>query len=216
LVLRHQVAVLQRHVNTPSLSWADRAIVSALARLLPCRRRSRLRLIASPQTLLRWHAEIVKRRWCFPHRRPGRPPVSRTVRDLALELAGDNPAWGYRRIHGELTGLGYTVAPSTVWKILNDAGMDPAPDRRGQPWRAFLATQAHTMLAADFFHVDTVFLRRLYVLFFIEHATRRVHLAGVTAHPTGTWVTQQARNLLMNLDDRRRRTSRPPTRRRVH
>jgi len=131
-------------------------------------------------------------------------------------MAGDNPAWGYRRIHGELTGLGYAVAPSTVWKILNDAGMDPAPDRRGLPWRAFLATQAHTMLAADFVHVDTVFLRRLYVLFFIEHATRRVHLAGVTAHPTGTWVTQQARNLLMNLDDRRRRTSRPPTRRRVH
>jgi transposase InsO family protein len=118
-----------------------------------------------------------------------------------LEMARDNPAWGYRRIHGELTGLGYTLAPSTVWKILNDAGIDPAPNRHGQTWRAFLTAQAHTILAADFFHVDTVFLRRLYVLYFIEHTTRRVHLAGITAHPTGPWVTQQARNLLMDLGD---------------
>jgi transposase InsO family protein len=201
LVLRHQIAVLQRHVKIPRLSWADRAILSALARLIPSKQRSQLRLIVSPRTVLRWHADIVKRHWCYSHRRPGRPAVQRTVRDLVLEMARDNPVWGYRRIHGELTGLGYALAPSTVWKILNDAGIDPAPDRRGQTWRAFLAAQARTILAADFFHVDTVFLRRLYVLFFIEHGTRRVHLAGITANPTGPWVTQQARNLVMDLGD---------------
>jgi putative transposase len=202
LVLRHQIAVLQRHVKTPRPSWADRAIISALARLLASKQRSHLRLIVSPRTLLRWHATIVKRRWCYPHRRPGRPAVQRTARDLVLDMARDNPAWGYRRIQGELNGLGYKVAPSTVWKILNDAGIDPAPGRQGQTWHAFLAAQAHTILAADFFHVDTVFLRRMYVLFFIEHGTRRVHLAGITANPTGSWVTQQARNLLMDLGDR--------------
>src|SRR5690349_15667216 len=124
-------------------------------------------------------------------------------------MARENPSWGYRRIHGELTGLGYKVAPSTIWQILHDAGIDPAANRRGPTWGAFLATQAHSILAADFFHVDTVFLRRLYVLFFIElyvlffieHHTRRVHLAGITAHPTGAWVAQQARNLLMDLGD---------------
>jgi hypothetical protein len=118
-----------------------------------------------------------------------------------LEMARDNPVWGYRRIHGELTGVGYTLAPSTVWKILTDAGIGPAPGRRGQTWRAFLAAQARTILAAGFFHAGTVFRRRLYVLFFIEHGTRRVHLAGITANPTGPWVTQQARNLLMDPGD---------------
>jgi len=200
LILRHQIAMLQRHVKVARPSWPDRAILSALARLLPHRHRGQLRLIVSPRTLLRWHAAIVKRRWCYPRRR-GRPPAQRIVRDLALEMARDNPTWGYRRIHGELSGLGYTLAPSTIWKILNDAGIDPAPSRHGQTWRTFLAAQAHAMLAADFFHVDTVLLRRLYVLFFIEHATRRVHLAGITAHPIGGWVTQQARNLLMGLGD---------------
>jgi transposase len=185
LVPRYQIAVLQRHVKTPRPSWADRAILSALARLIPSKQRSQLRLIVSPRTVLRWHADIVKRHWCSPHRRPGRPAVQRAVRDLVLEMAHDNPVWGYRRIHGELTGVGYTLAPSTVWKILTDAGIGPAPGRRGQTWRAFLAAQARTILAADFFHVDTVFLRRLYVLFFIEHGTRRVHLAGITANPTG-------------------------------
>ncbi len=109
-----------------------------------------------------------------------------------LEVAQDNPSWGYRRIHGELTGLGYKVAPSTIWTILRDAGIDPAPRRAGQTWQAFLAAQAKTILAADFFHADTVFLRRLYVPFFIEHGTRRVHLVGITAHPTSVWITQQA------------------------
>ena len=123
------------------------------------------------------------------------------MRTLVLEMAGDNPGWGYRRIHGELTGLGYKLAPSTVWKILKDEGIDPAPRRSGQTWRTFLQAQAMTILAADFFHVDTVFLRRLYILFFIEHGTRRVHLAGIIARPTGEWVAQQARNLLMTLED---------------
>jgi len=117
-------------------------------------------------------------------------------------MARDNPGWAYRRIHGGLTGLGHKIAPSTAWQILKGAGIDPAPRRAGQAWRAFLQAQAKTILAADFFHVDTVFLHRLFVLFFIEHGTRRVHLAGITAHPTGVWVTQQARNLLMNLEDR--------------
>jgi putative transposase len=185
LVLRHQIAVLQRRVKTPRPSWADRAILSALARLISSKQRSQLRLIVSPRTVLRWHAGIVKRHWRYSHRRPGRPAVQRTARDLVLEMARDNPVWGYRRIHGELTGPGSTLAPSTVWKILTDAGIGPAPDRRGQTWRAFLAAQARTILAADLFHAGTVFLRRLYVLFFIEHGTRRVHLAGITANPTG-------------------------------
>ena len=202
LILRHQVAVLQRQAKTPTLSWADRALLSALVRLLPRGQLRHLRLIIAPWTVLRWHAGLVRRRWAYPHRAPGRPRTAPGVRALVLEMARDNPAWGYRRIHGELTGLGYKVAPSTVWQILKDAGIDPAPRRAGQTWRAFLTGQATTILAVDFFHVDTVFLRRLYVLFFIEHGTRRVHLAGITGHPTGEWVTQQARNLMMNLEVR--------------
>jgi putative transposase len=201
LILRHQVAVLQRQVKKPRLSWADRAVLAALARMLPSSQLRQLRLIISPQTLLRWHARLVRQHWTYPRRPPGRPRTATAIRALVLEMARDNPGWGYRRIHGELTGLGCKLAPSTVWKILKDAGIDPAPRRSGQTWRAFLDAQAKTILAADFFHVDTVFLRRLYVLFFIEHGTRRVHLAGITAHPTGEWVTQQARNLLMNLGD---------------
>jgi putative transposase len=202
LILRHQVAVLQRQIRTPKLSWADRAVMSALARLLPRGKLCQLRLIVSPQTVLRWHAELVKRHWAYPRRAPGRPRTARAIRALVLEMAQDNPAWGYRRIHGEVTGLGYKLAPSTVWQILQDAGIDPAPRRAGLTWRAFLAAQAQTILAADFFHVDTVSLRRLYVLFFIEHGRRRVYLAGITAHPTGAWVIQQARNLLMDLEGR--------------
>jgi len=202
VILRHQVAVLQRQAKTPTLSWADRALLSALVRLLPRGQLRHLRLIIAPRTVLRWHAGLVRRRWAYPHRAPGRPRTAPAVRTLVLEMAGDNPAWGYRRIHGELTGLGYKVAPSTVWQILKDAGIDPAPRRAGQTWRAFLTGQATTILAVDFFHVDTVFLRRLYVLFFVEHGTRRVHLAGITGHPTGEWVTQQARNLMMNLEVR--------------
>lgn len=201
MILRHQIAVLQRQVKTPRLSWADRAVLAALARLLPGTKLRQLRLIVSPGTLLRRHADFVRRRWSYPRRAPGRPRTAATLRVLVLEMARDNPGWGYRRIHGELTGLGYRLAPSAVWQILKDAGIDPAPTRSGQTWRTFLDAQARTILAVGFFHVDTVFARRLYVLFFTGHGARRVHLAGITAHPTGEWVTQQARNLLMNLED---------------
>ncbi len=202
LVLRHQVAVLRRQVKSPRLFWADRALLSGLARLLPAAHRQRLRLIVSPRTLLRWHAQLVKWHWTFPHRRPGRPRTAATIRSLVLQMARENPLWGYRRIAGELVGLGHRVAPSTVWAILKAAGIVPAPRRAGPSWAQFLNAQAKTIVAIDFFHVDTAFLCRLYVLFLIEHGTRRVHLVGVTAHPTGAWVVQQARNLLMDLQER--------------
>jgi putative transposase len=200
LLLRHENAILRRQVKRPRRTWADRALITALAGLMPKARRAHL--FITPTTLMRWHRALVKRYWTHPHRSPGRPSTRAEVRQLVLRLAIENPTWGYRRIHGELASLGYRIAPSTVWRILKQANIDPAPLRGGPTWRQFLTAQAHTILATDFLTVDTLLFTRLYVLFMIELSTRRVHLLGITAHPTGDWVAQQARNLMMEMADR--------------
>ena len=173
MVLRHQIAVLQRQVRSPRLTWADRAILAALTRRLSAAHRRQLSLIVTPRTLLRWHAELVRRHWTYRRRTPGRPRTGPAIRWLALEMARDNPTWGYRRICGELIGLGYTIAPSTIWDILKAAGIDPAPRRAAASWKQFLSAQAKTIAAVDFFHVDTVFLRRLYVSVTWNHSACR-------------------------------------------
>ncbi|WP_279339343.1 integrase core domain-containing protein [Sphaerisporangium perillae] len=200
LVLRHQLAVLRRQVAAPRPSWADRAILSALARLLPRHRRHHL--FVTPRTLLRWHADLVRRRWTYPKHGPGRPPIRPTIRALVLRLAAENPDWGYRRIAGQIAGLGRKVSPATVWAILKKAGFDPAPRRSGPTWAQFLKAQTSGILACDFSHVETITLARLYCFAVVEHATRRVHVLGVTGNPTAAWVTQQARNLILDLGDR--------------
>jgi len=187
LVLRHQLLVLSRQERRPSLSPADRAFFAALTRVLPQPRRRGL--IVTPQTLLRWHRELVTRKWTQPRRSPGRPAVDNRIRHLVLRFAQENPGWGYPRIAGELLKLGLRVSPSTVRRILLAAGSGPAPRRTGPSWRQFLRQQAARMLACDFFTVETISLRRFYVLFFTELGSRRVHLAGCTTNPSGAWVT---------------------------
>jgi putative transposase len=204
LLLRHELTVLQRQVATrPRPTWADRALVALLLEVIPKPHRAHLRLLVTPETVLRWHRDIVRRRWAEMSRRhrPGRPATHRNVAGLVLRMTRENPRWGYRRVHGELAGLGIAVAPSTVWEILTRAGIPPAPLRTGPTWTQFLRGQAEAILATDFLTVDLLDGTHAYVLAVIEHATRRIRILGVTAHPNQAWVTQIARNLLTDLDE---------------
>ena len=200
LVLRHQLAVLRRQVGRPRLTWPDRVIIAMLALRLPPARR--IGMLVTPGTILGWHRRLIAwKATTTASRPPGRPSTPAGLRALVKHLASENPTWGYRRIHGELAGLGHRVGASTVWAILKAQGLDPAPRRSGPTWQQFLTAQAEGIVACDLFHIDTILLRRLYVFFTVEHATRRVRILGVTAHPTGQWLAQQARNVMMDLQD---------------
>jgi hypothetical protein len=199
-VLRHQLMVLRRQVARPRYGAADRMVLAMLAKLLPRERWSVF--LVTPATLLRWHRDLVARRWTYRHTGRGQQGLDPEVVDLVVRMARENPRWGYLRIVGECRKLGIRVSATSVRRILRRHRLGPAPRRGGPSWTAFLRAQASGMLACDFFTVETVGLTRLYVLFVVELDRRRVHLAGITAHPTGAWVTQAARNLLMDLDDR--------------
>jgi putative transposase len=204
LVLRHENAVLRRHLAGPlRYETADRFWFAALSSLIP-RRRWRDAFPVTPATLLTWHRKFIAAKWDYTaHRgRIGRPTTHSAIKKLVLHLAKENPRWGHRRIQGELARLGHRIGASTVWEILNAAGIDPAPRRSGPTWRQFLTNQAHGIIAVDFFHLDTALGNRLYALAFLEHATRRLHITGVTAHPSRSWAAQQARNLAADLDTR--------------
>jgi transposase len=202
LVLRHELAILRRQPRRAPFRPVDRAILAAFARALP--RSAWTGLSMRPATLLRWHRELVRRRWTYPHRRPGRPALDRRVQTLVVRLARENSGWGYRRIVGELRSLGISVSATSVRAILVRHGLPPAPQRDELSWRDFLRQHAATTLACDFFTVETAWLKRIYVLFFISLYNRRIEFVACTANPTGAWVAQQARNLLMTLDDRGR------------
>src|ERR1017187_4234097 len=202
LVLRHENAILRRQISRVRYQPADRLWLAALSRLIPRRRWGEV-FAVTPGTLPAWHRRLVTRRWDYTsRRRPGRPSTAAAIRKLVIRIATDNPAGGPRRGQGELVKLGPPIAPSTVWQILHAAGIGPAPRRTGPTWKQFLTAQARGVLAIDFVHVDTVLLRRIYALIVIEHGTRRVHLAGITANPDGAWTTQAARNVLMDLGQR--------------
>jgi transposase InsO family protein len=205
VVLRHQITVLERQLGAtpPRFSPADRAFLAALLHRLPLTVLRQLQLPVRPETVLRWHRNLLARRHAARSRpkRPGRPRTLRSIRLLVLRLARENPTWGYRRIHGELLVLGITIAASTVWQILKDAGVDPAPDRTSTTWADFLRSQAEALLACDFFEVATLSGTRLYVLAVIEHNSRRIRVLGATAHPTAAWVSQAVKNLVMDLQD---------------
>src|SRR5713101_1129014 len=199
LVLRHENAVLRRQISRVRYQPGDRLWLAALSRLIPRRRWGEV-FAVTPATLLAWHRRLVTRKWDYTNRRrPGRPSTAAAITKLVIRMATDNPAWGHRRVQGELVKLGHPIAASTVWQILHAAGIDPAPRRSGPTWKQFLTAQARGILAVDFVHVDTVLLKRIYALIVIEHSTRRVHLAGITANPDGGWTAQAARNFLMDL-----------------
>ena len=205
LALRHQIRILQRQLGGQRVRFerADRALLAALLGTLPRTTLRRLQLVMSPDTVMRWHRDLLKRRHAARSRpkRPGRPRTVASIRRLVLRLAHENGTWGYRRIHGELALLGITIAASTVWEILKDAGVDPSPDRTATSWAAFLRGQAEVLLACDFVETVTLTGQRQYILAVIEHATRRIRILGTTAHPTASWVAQAARNLVMDLQD---------------
>jgi len=205
LVLRHQITVLQRQLGSARVQFTpeDRALLAALLTALPRGALRRLRLLVRADTVLRWHRGLIRRRHAERCRRkgPGRPRTVASIRRLVLRLARENGSWGYRRIHGELAVLGIKVAASTVWEILRDAGIEPAPKRTSSTWAGFLRSQAEAILACDFLETVTLGGQRQYVLAVIEHATRRVHVLGAMAHPTAAWVAHVARNLVMDLQD---------------
>ena len=203
LVLRHQLAVLQRQAGKPTLTWPDRAVLAALLHQLPRWKLRRLTCWSPPITVLRWHRDLLRRHHAKESRpkRPGRPRTIRSIRALVLRLVDENPGWGYRRVHGELAALGIKVAASTVWNILHQHGIDPAPERDHTTWTTFLHSQAQAIVAIDFFETRTLTGTRLTVLAAIEHASRRIRILGATAHPTAQWVTQVGRNLAMDLQD---------------
>ena len=209
LALRHQITVLERQLGKvrPRCSPVDRAFLAALLRRLPRDVLSRFRFLVRPETVLRWHRGVVARRHAARSRprRPGRPRAVRSIRLLVLRLARENPGWGYRRIHGELLVLGIKVAASTVWEILHQAGIDPAPERITTTWASFLRTPAGALFACDFFETVTLGGTRRYVLAVIEHASRRIRILGATPHPAASWVAQAAKNLVMDLQDARSR-----------
>ncbi len=200
LVLRHELSILRRQVRRPRFEPRDRLMLAALSRIAS--RRCWSAFPVRPETLLRWHRRLVAHHWTYPHRRPGRRPIEREVRELINRLARENTSWGYVRIVGELRKLGIDVSATLVRSVLAEAGVPPAPQRDRQSWRSFLRQQGDSMLACDFLTVDTVWLRRLYVLVFLSIGSRRVEYIACTSNPETAWMLQQARNLLMNLDDR--------------